>query len=421
MRTEKICLQGRLASTHRGQQMNQTYFPVLPQGWERSQVEQLLIEIAPAIGLRARRLSALLYMMGYTKPSAWTSSEAEPVYFAPQTDTALALGKTERALRNDEHALEAVHGLIEKRVKANGSRSFYGKCGIVFSRLIDLVPDLIELRDRIRADRARVRELVQLRSSHLRSIKRRIEAASPQLVQTTDFWAATQAFEQWPHSSKLRAMPLDALETHVLDCEALCGRFDELLQMCPDSSCRAEENFRSFIQEDTYESKSVNCNASNPTRTSANASDTNFIGDGPDGPSHCNENKDEAADAAFKLRFQQSLNPKRFFDLAGPDMQIHIEARCADPTSISMHHIVDAAEMLKPHLGINHDAWVQACRAMGPEGAAICVLVIDANRDHPTSPVKNPGGALRAWTRRYETGDLNLVGSLIGLARRRGL
>ena len=177
--------------------MNQTYFPVLPQGWERSQVEQLLIEIAPAIGLRARRLSALLYMMGYTKPSAWTSSEAEPVYFAPQTDTALALGKTERALRNDEHALEAVHGLIEKRVKANGSRSFYGKCGIVFSRLIDLVPDLIELRDRIRADRARVRELVQLRSSHLRSIKRRIEAASPQLVQTTDFWAATQAFEQW--------------------------------------------------------------------------------------------------------------------------------------------------------------------------------------------------------------------------------
>lgn len=228
--------------------MNQTYFPVLPQGWERSQVEQLLIEIAPAIGLRARRLSALLYMMGYTKPSAWTSSEAEPVYFAPQTDTALALGKTERALRNDEHALEAVHGLIEKRVKANGSRSFYGKCGIVFSRLIDLVPDLIELRDRIRADRARVRELVQLRSSHLRSIKRRIEAASPQLIQTTDFWAATQAFEQWPHSSKLRAMPLDALEAHVSDCEALCGRFDELLQMCPDSSCRAEENFRSFIQ-----------------------------------------------------------------------------------------------------------------------------------------------------------------------------
>ena len=74
-----------------------------------------------------------------------------------------------------------------------------------------------------------------------------------------------------------------------------------------------------------------------------------------------------------------------------------------------------------PHLGINYSAWSQAPGIMGTEGAALCVLVLDANRDHPSAPVKNPGGMLRAMTKRYETGKLNLVGSLIGLSRRRGI
>lgn len=400
--------------------MNEQYFPTLPQGWERSQVESLLIEVAPAIGLRAKRLTALLYMMGYTKPSAWTSSSTEPVYFAPQTDTALALGKTERALRSDEYALETVHGMIVKRVKANGSRSFYGKCGIVFSKLIESVPDLIELRDRLRADRARVRELVQLRSTYLRHVKGCIEAASPELTHTTDFWAATQAFDQWPHSSKLRSMPLEALEEHVGACRALCGQLDDLLENCPISSCRTEENFRSFIQENTYELKSVNCNASIHKRTSGKPSEIDFDVAEPTGSANCLEKKNEAATEAFKSKFMSSLNPQKFFELASLDLQMHITARRGDRERVRMLDIVEAVEDIKPHLGINHDAWVKAAQCMGPEGAAICVLIIDANREHPTSPVANPGGALRAWTRRFQSGELNIVGSLIGLARRRG-
>lgn len=401
--------------------MNDTYFPVLPQGWERSQVEQLLIEIAPAIGLRAKRLNALIFMMMYTKPSAWTSPETEPVYFAPQTDTALALGKTERALRSDEHALEVVHGMIEKRVKANGSRSFYGKCGIVFSRLIDMVPDLIELRERIRTDRARVRELVQLRSTYLRHMKRRIEAASLHLERTTDFWAATQTFEQWPHSSKLRSMGLDALEAHVGACRALCGHVDDLFENSPDSSCSAEENFRSFIQEDTYEIIPVKCNASIPKRTSGKPSDTDLVGAGPDGPSHYVENKDDAAAEAFKSRFMRGLTPQRLFELAGSDMRTHINNRQGDRTHIRELDVIEAAHDMLPYLGINYSAWAQAARLMGTEGAALCVLILDANRDHPSAPVKNPGGTLRAMARRYQIGKLNLVGSLIGLSRRRGI
>ncbi|ATG38078.1 plasmid replication protein RepC_soli-1a (plasmid) [Phaeobacter piscinae] len=401
--------------------MNNTYYPVLPQGWERSQVEQLLVEIAPAIGLRAKRLNALIYMMMHTRPADWTASDAEPVYFAPQTDTALALGKTERALRSDENALEAVHGMIEKRVKANGARSFYGKCGIVFSRLIDLIPDLIELRERIRADRARVRELVQLRSTYLRHMKRRIEAASPQLERTTDFWAAIQAFEQWPHSSKLRSMSLDALEAHVDACRALCGQIDDLIENSPDSSSQAEENFRSFIQEDTYETNPVKCNAGIHKRTSGKPSDTNLTNDGPNGPAKCKENEDEAAAEAFKSKFMRGLTPQRLFELAGADMRLHVSNRQGDRAQVRELDLIEAAHDMLPHLGINYSAWAEAAQLMGTEGAALCVLILDANRDHPSAPVKNPGGMLRAMTRRYQTGKLNLVGSLIGLSRRRGL
>ena len=78
--------------------------------------------------------------------------------------TAARLGKTSRALRNTEAQLERL-GLIERRVKANGHRSPYGGCGIVFSRLVAMVPDLLDLLDlldlvdRLRAERQERRTL----------------------------------------------------------------------------------------------------------------------------------------------------------------------------------------------------------------------------------------------------------------------
>ena len=82
-------------------------------------------------------------------------------------------------------------------------------------------------------------------------------------------------------------------------------------------------------------------------------------------------------------------------------------------------HMMDAAAMRICPLGINHDAWAKAIEAIGLDGATLCVFLIDANRDHPTSPIRNPGGALRAMTKRFRAGNLNIVGSLLGLARRK--
>jgi replication initiation protein RepC len=49
----------------------------------------------------------------------------------------------------------------------------------------------------------------------------------------------------------------------------------------------------------------------------------------------------------------------------------------------------------------------------------MCILILDASRDRPGLPVKNPGGYLRGMTRAAERGQLNLIGSLIGLSERK--
>lgn len=382
--------------------MTDEIFPVLPQGWQRSQVEALLIEIAPALQLGAKRLAALLYMMGRTRPADWTSRAHEPVYYAAQTDTALALGKTERALRNDERALDTVHGLIEKRVKANGSRSAHGLCGIVFSRLIRLVPDLIALRDHMRAERARKRDLSHRRSTYVRHMARAIAAASPALAGSDAFRAVTEAVQGWPPNARLRHMPLADLEAHLAACRALCATIDDLVETCDESSGRAAANFRSLIQENIQDIRSVDCTA-------------------PEGAADCREKKCEAATEARKCTFLERLTPERLYALAGPDMRDAIDRHRGDRAHVRELDLIEAAHDLLPLLGINFSAWAEAAQAMGPEGAALSVLILDANRTSPVAPVINPGGALRAMTRRYRAGRLNLTGSLIGLARRRGL
>ena len=44
--------------------------------------------------------------------------------------------------------------------------------------------------------------------------------------------------------------------------------------------------------------------------------------------------------------------------------------------------------------------------------------VIDRNRFHPVVPVRCPGGALRAFTRKAQAGELNLTRAIIGIWER---
>jgi replication initiation protein RepC len=391
-------------------------FPALPQGHKRFTVEQLIREVGPTIGLGAPAQVALIHMMGHTAPDDWTSPNREPIYFAPQDVTAAALGKTRRALYNTEKQLERL-GLIERRIKANGHRSPYGGCGIVFSRLIALVPDLLNLLDRLRREKAERRTLRNLRSTFkgivLKHVREAGDAPHPRIE------AAAEALASWPDARRLETMAIDALRAHVEEVknvtDALAAGGDE----GRDSSAMGEESCTPHLQENNQEHPSVICNAGMDQRSAGKpAHDESFL-TGPVGPERGREIKCATASGARKTQFVSRLTPERLFGLASEDMKALIADSQGRSRQLRTVDLIDAAVRILPSLGINYDAWEKAVEAMGEEQATLAVFLIDANRDHPRTPVRNPGGALRAMTGRHRKGTLNLVGSLIGLARRK--
>ena len=78
----------------------------------------------------------------------------------------------------------------------------------------------------------------------------------------------------------------------------------------------------------------------------------------------------------------------------------------------------DAITHILRELGVNVSAWHDACDAMGEPVAFLALLVIDRNRFHPKTPILNPGGALRAFTRKARLGELDLTRSLLGIWER---
>ena len=385
------------------------FFPILPEGMQRSQVADLLMEVAPALRLSSACLHALLAMIGYTRPQAWTDPTEEPVCFASQVELAAKLGLTPRAVRNHEAALSGRLGLIEKRTAANGSRSRAGSLGLAFSRLIARVPQLLELAERRQLERSRVQSLVRVRSNYLREVQAGLMALHPASPDDPQLCAIRDAMLAWPPNDALRGLGLDALEAHVAEARGLCEALSVLarkpveeLENDPETSGRGDENFRSHIQATTqkplFSRSSEQMERLEPSEH----------------PAEAKTDPEERQDA-----FVTRLGPRRLYELAGEDMRLCLDMSGRSPERLSPLDFATAAIHLLPHLGISGAAWEDAVETMGGFRAALCVLITDANRNHPVTPIRKPGGHLRALTQRHRTGQLNLVGSLIGLAERR--
>lgn len=86
---------------------------------------------------------------------------------------------------------------------------------------------------------------------------------------------------------------------------------------------------------------------------------------------------------------------------------------------ISWPALIELANHLAPRLGVSPYAWSGALRVLGPSEAALALLVLDRNRDHPARPVISVGGALVGMTRRAKQGDFNLAPSIYGIISRK--
>ncbi len=86
----------------------------------------------------------------------------------------------------------------------------------------------------------------------------------------------------------------------------------------------------------------------------------------------------------------------KLLDLVSSDMRLYVDHAPGGGGTPSISDIDWAVLQRLRDLGINPSAYEEAVEAMGWLRAMLSVMIIDRNRDHPTKPIRNCGGALRA-------------------------
>jgi replication initiation protein RepC len=394
-------------------------FPSLPSGLQRGDIERMLTVLSADLGLSGARLRALLVMMQATRPSDWTAPDRDAVCYMRQQQIAARLGITPRALRAHEVALETA-GLIARQFGADGSRGrFAGGAlvqGISFAPLITRAAKLLRRHEARLADECRAqvlrRQLSASKRALTRSIGRLLELkpdhpalpglldalrAAPRRYEGLDVAALTQAFD-----------PLDAAARAAL----------ATLDLQLKTSAVTEETFRPHIQEPTEDNSEL-CSSKEAQETCrtgepmvpAKAENA----ESPGGSHTCCG----GAEGSLPRNALTLFDPGQLYRMASEDFRLYLDATHSETCSLSTHDFVQASIALLPALGCNLRLWDQITEELGDIGAALAVLVIDANRTHPHCPIRSVGAALRAFSRLAQAGQLNLAGSLIGLYRRR--
>lgn len=217
--------------------------------------------------------------------------------------------------------------------------------------------------------------------------------------------------------SRSSYVTIDALEDHRQAVESMAHKALSFVAMCQNISGVSEENFRPL--QDTTQEMPVFCNATAvDMRTGRKRPDPNLLSGEPQGSPKSLENKNAGATGARKPDFIDNIKPRQLYALCSEEMRFYLDAFKADKPSLTHLDFIQAAIMRLPELGINGSAWTEATEVMGDMTAALCVLIVDANRNHPLTPIRKPGGALRGMVRRHAIGELNITGSLIGLSER---
>nr|WP_273545173.1 replication initiation protein RepC [Heliomarina baculiformis] len=368
----------------------------MPEGWTKGAVMALISEVAPHIGLRPARLAVLNYIIGRTRASDWTSPHREPVFFGAQDLAAVELGKTSRQLRTDEAALAKL-GLIVKRVAANGARYGRAGLGLILTPLIARLEEFIALRDRLRAERRHLRALKDLRSLRLRHMKRCIAALPASATKDPEVADILARYDDWPRSDALSRLGLDRLTAHLQSCAELCNSIDDWFENHGLSSDQPAENFRPFLQNTKEDIQNVESLLAVDNATT-----------------HEKTAQHEAPPSA-----PATLMPEHLHSIAGDGLRMMLDAGGDQNRPIRERDIVEAAWALLPMLDIHPSVWHEGQSTLGDHGLALCLLLVDAQRDHPRYPVRNPGGLMRELIRLAKAGKLDLGASLAALQKRR--
>lgn len=394
-------------------------YPILTLRGGRSALVDLVREVRHLLrpAICAGAINALADMITATRPSDWTSGDTEPCCYMGAAELALSRGVPASSWRRYEAQLSAA-GLIERRTAANGARSRWRGTGIYFTPLMAQIGRLLDLKeqaDQVRREHAHLRGARSIARRHLRIA---IEALTELGAALETVQGLLEARDAWPSAEALHRLTLDDLRQHVTDAESLCREANRIAENLEKTS-GGPLNFERCHIQDTTQEKNLSGNASVSERSAGKPAHDNFDSATPKGFADCREKKYGAASDARNGQFRSRLTPQRLFDLASPEMQ-DLLLRCnPDPAQLSLYDFTCAAYERLPRLGLRSRLWDKWAEEMSEEDLMLCVLITDARRTDPETPVISPGGYMQGMIRAHQLGRLNITGSLIGLNERR--
>ena len=347
-------------------------------------------------------------------------------------DMALALGVTPRSIHTIEKQL-AVAGLIVRAPMTNGhrgARRCYKTGELLWAHGISLLPlvtrqDELAALERNRLDRERTYRVTRQRVHGLRGrLKDRLTLALefPVLAALcAQMWAiydaspsrVTRALFDLDDLTRVQAelsLALDTLIEALDEAERPAPKPMENPGKAVDTSDAPEAECRHKYLTTPLDLYS--CSRAEPPNGSA-LSET---GD-PDHAVSGLEVKDASGEIGRNPKNQPvaQISPRKLLDLAPDRWRSALgEMKQLDWTVIGF-----VADARRAELGVSGAAWQAGVARMGVKQAALCLAVLDTNREHPTTPVRSVGGAFVAMTRRAEAGTLNLEPSVAWIAARR--
>jgi len=232
-------------------------------------------------------------------------------------------------------------------------------------------------------------------------MKRAISTLPSSAIEDPEVIEILASFASWPRSDALSRLGLDRLTVHLQASSDLCNRIDDWFEKHGLSSGEPAENFRPFIQN----TKEKIQNVEEPSAV--------------DNCARCEEVADSEGPPSPPCPAPRTLTPETLYDIAGDGLRMMLDARREQSRPLRDRDIIEAAWGLLPMLDIHPSVWFEGQETLGDHGLALCLLLVDAGRDHPTNPVCNPGGLMREMIRRANVGKFNIKGSLLALARRR--
>ncbi|MDS9470230.1 replication initiation protein RepC [Paracoccus sp. MBLB3053] len=378
--------------------------PVLPEGMTLSHVIELVERLARHLGLGAARRAVLLRMMRQTAPADWCDPGCDPVCFRAQQDLARDLGISDRTLRLHEKGLEAL-GIIRIDTAANGRRSgrqlSHGRrLGINFRPLLENLGLLLAMDAEHREEAHRISVLRLECSAAKRDAKQAIEQLLERDPQHAALPDLLRRLTSWPRRYA-GFCGSEEMARHLAEIDAVAAEARACLACCAETSAMAEAGLPAI--GNTTPKNLVRIDTRQTTRPP-------MIMHRPSTSKIAEEGKDED-----DLNW---LKPEFVHEVAGSDFRFCLEA-ISSTGEITERALRSTAIMLLRDLGITESAWEEALDQLGSLRASLAVLLIEANRDHPTAPVRAPGAMLRCFAARDRLGEFNLSVALKGLLRRK--